>query len=144
MHPERRPSPSHSPESLEARLRALPQPPVPEGLEARLLAAGPARGPAPRRRWAVRALVAGALAAACLLAVLAWQRRDGKAPTFGPAKHEVAHKVTPRPPDGPPGMAAWVRAGRDPEAAELPPFTWPLGEAPAATMAAAISPDLLE
>ena len=32
MHPERRPSPS--PESLEARLRALPQPPVPAGLEA--------------------------------------------------------------------------------------------------------------
>ena len=144
MHPERRPSPGRSPESLEARLRALPQPPVPEGLEARLLAAVPSRMRAPRRRWAVRALVAGALAAACLLAALAWPRRDGKAPAPGPAKQEVAHKVPPRPPEGPPGVAAWVRAGRDPEAAELPPFTWPLGEAPPATLATALSPDLLE
>ena len=142
MHPERHPSPGRSPESLEARLRALPQPPVPEGLEARLLAAVPARGPAPRRRWGVRALVAGALAAACLLAVLAWHRHDGKAPA--PVKQEVAHHVTPRPPEPPSGVAVWARAGRDPEKAELPPFTWPLGESPPATLAAALSPDLLD
>ncbi len=143
MHPERRPSPGRSPESLEARLRALPQPPVPEGLEARLLAAVPARVPTPRR-WAVRALVAGALAAACLLAALAWPRRDGQPPGPAPAKQEAARTVTPQPPQPPPGVAAWARAGRDPERAELPPFTWPLGEAPPATLAAAISPDLLE
>jgi hypothetical protein len=86
--------------------------------------------------------VAGALAAACLLAVLAWQRHNGKAPA--PAKQEVAHKITPRPPERPSGVAAWVRAGRDPERAELPPFTWPLGESPPATLAAALSPDLLD
>lgn len=142
MHPERRPNPGRSPESLEARLRALPQPPVPEGLEARLLAAVPARGSVPRPRWGVRALVVGAVAAACLLAVLAWYRRDGKAPA--PAKQEVAHHVTPRPPEPPSGVAVWARAGRGLDAAELPPFSWPLGESRPATLAAALSPDLLD
>ena len=79
MLSEKRPKPDGSPESLEARLRALPQPPVPAGLEARLLAAIPAKMPAPRQRWAVRVGVVsavGEVAAACLLAVLAWPPRE--------------------------------------------------------------------
>ncbi|HEY7159159.1 MAG TPA: Wzz/FepE/Etk N-terminal domain-containing protein, partial [Gemmataceae bacterium] len=62
MHPERRPSPDRSPEGLEARLRALPPPPVPAELEARLLATIPAKLPAPRRRWPMWVSVVGALA----------------------------------------------------------------------------------
>src|SRR5260370_26301538 len=75
------------PESLEAQLRALPPPPVPADLEARLLAAIPAEMAIPRRRgigrfsfrrgavWGI-----GALAAACLLVVLLWPKRDRKEP----------------------------------------------------------------
>jgi hypothetical protein len=142
MHPERRPSPS--PESLEARLRALPQPPVPPGLEARLLAAVPPGRSAPRRRWAVWVGVAAALAAACWLAALTWPRRGDTGPAPSPSGRDFAHQVTPRPPSESPGVAAWARAGRDPEGAELPPFTWPLEEAPPVTVATALSPDLLE
>ena len=40
---QRRPNSGRSPESLEARLRALPQPPVPGDLEARILAAIPVK-----------------------------------------------------------------------------------------------------
>jgi hypothetical protein len=142
MHPERRPSPGRSSESLEARLRALPQPPVPPGLEARLLAAVPPIRLAPRRRWGVWAFVAGALAAACLLAALAWPRRAGPAP--GPAKGDSAHLVTPRPPDDSASLTALVQARRAPEVAELPPFTWPLGETAPVTVASAIPHDLLD
>jgi len=78
MHPERRPNAGRSPESLEARLRALPQPPVPADLEARLLATIPAAILIPQRRWGVWVGALGALAAACLVVVLAWPGRDDK------------------------------------------------------------------
>jgi hypothetical protein len=139
MHPERRPNVGRSPESLEARLRALVQPPVPADLEARLLATVPARLPAPRRRWLVWA---GALAAACLLAVLAWLGRDGKGPALHPEAPERANQATPRSPAGPDGPAWWA-ARRDLDEAETPPFAWPLEETPPVTVATALSPDLL-
>src|SRR5262249_55626403 len=140
MHSERRPNPDRSPEALEARLRALPQPPVPAGLEARLLAAIPAAPPAPRRRWAVWVGLAGALAAACLLAVLAWPRRDGR----GPDPSAPGPPVTPRPPDASDRLAAWREARRVLDGAEPSPFTWPLPETSPITAATAIPPDLLE
>ncbi len=65
MHRERRP------EALADRLRELPPPAVPADLEARLLAGIPAPGRRSRRGWAVGAC---AVAAACLLVVLAWPR----------------------------------------------------------------------
>jgi hypothetical protein len=88
--------------------------------------------------------VAGALAAACLLALLAWPRRAGTGPAPGPAKGDSAHQVTPRPPDDSAGLAALVQARRALEGAELPPFTWPLEETAPVTVATAIPPDLLE
>src|SRR6266481_4229426 len=100
MHPASRPNPDESSESLEARLRALPQPPVPADLEARLLGAipAPAERPFQRRRWAVGVGVFGPLAAACLLAVFAWPRSDGNDPVpNGPTK-DSAHQATPWPP----------------------------------------------
>ena len=82
MHPQKRPGPDRSPEGLEARLRALPPPPVPAELEARLLAAIPA----PRRRRPIWAGVVGVLAAACLLAALAWRGRDRHADPLAAAR----------------------------------------------------------
>jgi hypothetical protein len=131
MHPERR-------EALEARLRTLPPPPVPGGLEARVLAAIPVEKPRPRRR-AARLGAVGALAAACLLAVLAWPERDIGKRISSPALHPV--KSQPR--DESDGFAAWREARRDPDGAEPPVFTWPLHET-SPVRPASIPPDLLD
>jgi hypothetical protein len=86
--------------------------------------------------------VAGALAAACLLAALAWPRRAGTSPV--PAKGDSAHQVTPRTPDDSASLAALVQARRALDSAELPPFTWPLGETAPVMVATAIPHDLLD
>jgi hypothetical protein len=141
MHPERRPNPDRSPEALEARLRALPPPPVPADLEARLLAAIPAKRPS-ARRWAVWAGVVGALAAACLLAVLGWPRRPARAPVPGPETRESAHKVPPRPAEED-GIAALREARRVEDGGEPAPFTWPLDETPVG-VSTSIPPELFD
>jgi hypothetical protein len=112
---------------------------VPAGLEARLLAAVPVATPAPRRRWGVWAGVVGAVAAACLLAALAWPKRDGKSPE----PIVPAAQVTPRPPDDSANIAALLKARRDLDEAETTPFTWPLPET-SPIAAASIPPDLLD
>jgi hypothetical protein len=141
---DRRPNPDESPEALEARLRALPRPPVPADLEARLLAAIPTETLVPPRRWAVWVGVAGALAAACLLAVLAWPRRDGKGPAPGPTPRESAHQATPRPPDDSDDLAVWREARRVLDGAEPPTFTWPLEETLPIRVSTSLPPDLLD
>jgi hypothetical protein len=143
MHPERRPNPGRSPDALAARLRALPRPPVPAGLEARLLAAIPAGRPVPRRHWAVWIGAVGALAAACLLAVLAWLGRDAINPAPKPGAIESVRQDTPRPPDAA-GVPAWLAARRILDGAEPPPFTWPVPESPPVTLSTSIPPDLLD
>jgi ferric-dicitrate binding protein FerR (iron transport regulator) len=143
MHPERRPNRDRSPEALEARLRALPQPLVPADLEARLLANIPRVLPIPRRRWGVWAGAVGALAAACLLAVLAWSARDGKNsdPSSGPG--QSATQVTPRPLDDSANIT-WRQARRDLDEAEMSTFTWPLPETSPIRLLTSIPPDLLD
>jgi hypothetical protein len=116
---------------------------VPDGLEARLLAAVPAARPVPRR-WAVWVGAAGALAAACLLAVLAWQGRNAVNPAPRPGTIESARQDTPRPPDDFTGVPAWLAARRILDGAEPPPFSWPLGESAPVAPATAIPPDLLD
>src|SRR5262249_42530900 len=142
MHSEERPNPDRFPEALEARLRALPQPPVPPGLEARLLASIPAKLPAPRRNWAVGVGVAGVLAA-CLVALLAWLGRDGKGPAPRPRSAELSRQDPRRPPDDNAG-SAWLETRRVLGGGEPPAFTWPLEETPPLTASTAIAPDLLD
>ncbi len=143
MHPERRPNPERSPEALEARLRALPRPPVPAGLEARLLAAIPAERPVVRRR-AIRFVAAGALAAACLLAVLAWPRRDGEKSIPSLPTGESVRQVITRPPDDGAGVPTWREARRVLDGAEMPPFTWPIEETSPIAVSTSLPPDLLD
>jgi hypothetical protein len=129
---------------LEARLRALPPPPVPADLEARLLAAIPAAVPVPTRRRAAWAGAVGALAAACLLAVLAWPRRDGKDAIPSTSADAPAHQVAPRLPDDSASLAAWREARRGLGGAEPPSFTWPLEETSLITASPSIPRDLLD
>jgi ferric-dicitrate binding protein FerR (iron transport regulator) len=143
MQPERRPNPDRSPESLEARLRALPQLRVPADLEARLLAAIPTEMPIPRRR-AFRFGAVGALAAACLLAVLVWPRGDIENPVPGRGKDTSALQDSPRSPDDSASIAAWREARRVPDGAEMPTFTWPVRETLSIRISTSISPDLLD
>jgi hypothetical protein len=143
MHPEELPNLDRSLESLESRLRALPPPAVPAGLEARLLAAIPACLPAPRRRWVAR-VGAAALAAAGLLAVLAWLGRDGNNVVIGPPSSHPTAKITPRPPEDADGIAILLQALRDLDEADPPTFTWPLPPTPPLTLAPSIPADLLD
>jgi hypothetical protein len=149
MHLERRPNPDRSLEAVAARLRALPQPAVPDGVEARLLAAIPAGRPIPRRRRVLWAGMAGALAAACLLAALAWLGRDGKGPVPSPSMHESAHAqgagLPPAlRPDHSAGIAPWLEARRALDGGEMPTFTWPLQKASPLRGLTSIPHDLLD
>src|SRR5262249_48766114 len=131
-------------EALAARLRALPQPPVPADLEARLLATIPAAMPGPRRRRAVWVGVGGALAAACLLAILAWSGHDREKPVPNPPTSASAFQAPSRPPDGSAGSPDWLEARRNPDGPDMPPFTWPLEEKSAFKVSTSIPPDLLD
>ena len=158
MQPHRRPDPDRSPESLEARLRALPRPPVPADLEARILAAGPARATneVPRRarasrRWHLAVGIAASLAvaAACLLALRSWPGPGVKddAPTFVANAEDggSAHDVTPRQPGDTPGTMPWLKARQDlDDGTEMPTFTWPIQEKSPLMVSTALRPDLLD
>jgi hypothetical protein len=143
MRSERRPNPDRSLESLEARLRALPKPPVPADLEARLQATIPAKLPIPPRDWVLWVRVVGAMAAACLLAVLAWPGRDGKSPVSTPPTSQPTDPVAPRQPVDSAKIAAWriARQGLD---EEMPAFTWPLAGTELMRGSTSIPPDLLD
>lgn len=139
MNPERRPNPDRPAEPLGARLRALPRPAVPDGLEARLLAAIPADRPAPRRR-AVRAGAAVALVAAGVLAVLGWPRHDGADPVPVPEQSESVPRVTPLPSDDSDGVPASWPARRLLGDTDPPSFNWPVEN----MLTSSIPPDLLD
>lgn len=141
MTPERRPNPDGSPDkSLEARLRALPRPPLPAGLEARLLAAIPTRLPVPRRRRAAWIGAAVAALAAGVLAILVWPRRQREELVTNPGTGGLsARAVVPSA-----GDTAWREARRSLEGSKVPAFAWPLRETAPLTVSTAIPPDLLE
>jgi hypothetical protein len=81
-------------ESLEARLRSLPGPKVPEGLEARLIAQVPVRlgraidGYRPRHWWPTGAAIAAGLVLA-LLAGLYLRGTPARQPEIGPATASI-------------------------------------------------------
>ena len=140
MHPDRRLNPDRSPEALERSLRALPQPPVPADLEARLLASIPAAMPVSRRRWVVWMGVAGAVAAACLVAVVSWHAINDKSLPEMVIVTPVPLKV----PLDAGGIASWRVARGVIDASDLPAFAWPLAETAPITVFTSIHPDLLD
>jgi hypothetical protein len=76
-----------------------------------------------RTAWGV---AVGTLAAACLLAILAWPRRDtedrGPSPPMSRAGKEVANQ----PPEASHGLPPRFGARRDLDEAAMPSFVWPL------------------
>jgi hypothetical protein len=138
MLPRRLPKWDRSPESLEARLRALPQQPVPADLEARLLGAIPAgeSKETPRRslasrpwRLAVCAGAAAVMAAACLLAVRTWPRSETKTTLQNAQGVAVnSEKAAPDQAGYFLGSTSWLAVRRDPDGAEREPFSWPIQE----------------
>jgi hypothetical protein len=88
--------------------------------------------------------IAGALAAACLLVLLAWPRRDVPGPAPSPPARDLAQQATPRPPDDPAGLPAFLETRRILSGAEPPPFTWPLAETVPFRASARLPADLLD
>jgi hypothetical protein len=154
MHREQLPNPNRSPDDLEARLRSLPQPPVPADLETRLLAAIPGERSGSRRRWAAWGGLTGALAAACVLIALARLRHDGKPPVPSSQTSPSAHRVAdpspgptasmPRLQDDSAGIAAWRDSRRIQEEAEMHSFNWPIKETMPVMVSTKIPPDLFD
>ena len=137
MQPRKRPYSERSLEALEARLRALPPPPVPNELEARLLVAIPVE--MPRRALAARPWrpaiwvgVAVGVAAACVLVVLLLPEPGIKkmAPRVVaiPKKNEPAFPVANERPGESLGITPWLEARRGRDGEERPTFTWPIQE----------------
>src|SRR5262245_53369290 len=139
MHAEPSPNPDPTSEALAARLRSLPPPPVPDGLESRLLAAIPVMRRT-RRRWIVRASLAGGRAATCLLDALAWSGRNVQVPG---RTQEPGPDIPPRPAD----METFPIL-RDVEhglaGAQNETFSWPLEELSPITVATAPPADVLD
>jgi hypothetical protein len=104
----------------------------------------PKQLPATRRHWAAWIGVAGALAAACVLAVLAWSGRDGKPPEPGPGTGDSAQQVTRRTQDEFVRIPTWPESRRDVDEAEVPAFHWPLPESLPITRSTLMSDDLVD
>ena len=80
----------------------------------------------PKRRWAVWIGSAGTLAAASLLAMLAWPPRDterlGRSPQVRQSGTEVAHQL----PRSSRDLSPLLEARRNLDEAAMPGFVWPL------------------
>jgi hypothetical protein len=134
-------NPEPSLRAIEARLRALPDPPVPAGLEHRLLAAIPTpvamRGPSDaafeRQGWWAVASAVAALAAVGLLAIFSWHAGDEKHIT---ATAPAADEFT--------GIVLSPVDRRILQGAGVSTFRWPVHESPTLRGPASIPHDLLD
>jgi hypothetical protein len=99
--------------------------------------------PTTRPRRALWIGVAGALAAACLLAALLWARRDRPAPAPGREAEPIASHDTQHPPSDRVVFpeSPWDLRG---DGAETLGFHWPLGESKPIAPSTSISPDLFD
>jgi hypothetical protein len=95
--------------------------------------ASPRREPSGRRQrrqpWAVWAGMFGSLAAACLIAVLAWPKRDGNDTIPSPVTNERPQHISSQPPEGPTDLAALLALRRNLTETDVPAFAWPVENA---------------
>jgi hypothetical protein len=157
MHRPRKSSSGRSLESLEARLRALPQPTVPSDLEARILSAMPALASnemvrsartSRRRRLAIWAGASLATAASCLLAIrflaTTADQNTARAGARNPEATESARQLTLRQPDESQRVFPSFAAQREVDETAIPTFTWPIREKSPSIASIALRPDLLD
>jgi hypothetical protein len=113
---------------LEARLCAMADPPVPAGLEARLLANLNAQRTPPRfrRPWAQWAVAAAALIAAGLITLTVWRRSPAQMP--GAMRPMASESTAPTS-----AVALAQESPVNPEVADLAAFRWPVTEQPPLT-----------
>jgi hypothetical protein len=83
----------------------------------------------PERRWAVRSGLAGTLAAACLLAILAWPPRDTDVQRPSPPVNRSGIDVAHEPPRSSRNLSPLLEARRNLDEAAMPGFVWPLENA---------------
>jgi hypothetical protein len=100
--------------------------------------------PARRRRWAAWVGVGGAVAAACVLAALAWSNRDSKPPEQITGTGTTAQQAGPSAPHDFVGIPEQMEARRIVDGTEMLTFRWPVPVTSAATLSASIPPDLLD
>ncbi len=150
MHSEE-PKPNPSLEKLAGRLRALPEPEVPAGLESRLLAAVAGRVstrsremPVARQGWFAVACSVGAIAVVGLFAIFVTRQ-----PEHSPVMQTTAVGSDPVPPR----LPRAEESGGDPLSSvdnsmllrgKLSTFRWPSGRIPSARDVHSIPRDLLD
>jgi len=100
----------------------------------------PLTGRPSRTRW----LVVSGLAAACLVAVLARPRGDGKHTVPGFSGQQSSDPITRRPRQDPTSVAAWGNVRRGLNLSEMPAFSWPLEESSRLSRLTSVPPDLLD
>jgi hypothetical protein len=96
------------------------------------------------RAWRTRWLVASGLAAACLLAVLAWPGGDDTNPVPDSSGQQSADPTTPRSRLDPTSVAAWGNVRRGLNLSEIPAYSWPLPESSRHSRLTSIPHDLLD
>jgi hypothetical protein len=101
------------------------------------------RLPAMRSRWAVWVGAVGAMAAACVLVVFAWSKRDHEAEQANSARANSAEQVTQRAPPDLVGAPAWPEDQRAVDGVETSTFHWPLPEMAPVSRSTSIPADLL-
>ena len=117
-----------------------PRPEHVAALRAKLLnRLGPHRAIQP---WRTPWLMGASLAAACLLAALAWPRPEVENPA--PDTSQSAPRVTLHPPDDPSGGAAWLSARSGLDGTQAPTFHWPIQETASLMVSSPVPPDLLD
>jgi len=155
MHSEEDPKPDPSLEALAARLRALPEPPVPANLEARLLAAIASGQPARvspviaedsasrRQAWLAVAGTVLALAMVGLLAIFVWQGRgDNGLVSVTDAAPAEQNSISAA--DEWTGIALSPIDQRILSASNVSSFRWPIQETRPAKASSTIRGDLLD
>ena len=140
MLPDQHPITDRFPECLEARLRALPQPVFPVGLESRLLAAIPAKQSTAQPRRVIRVGTVVALVTVGSLAVFTWLWSDGNDPVPDPEASTSGQPLSsPTVGASEHASASWS-APRLLQNAESSSFTWPIEN----SLTSSIPPDLLD
>jgi hypothetical protein len=100
----------------------------------------------PRSGWLLRTrlLVVAAVAAACLVAVLAWPQGGSKGRAPGASGQQPPGQIVTRPREDPTSITAWGNVRRDLNLAEMPGFSWPLQKSSCLSRSTSIPADLLD